>query len=209
MSENITVSVLGFNDSVHEVEIPFNQITFMLRYGSAVSTEETKEILALIRDYYNNFQFPEYEQTIHLWKYVFRDYTKNQIIWGLCQHVDKNAFPPKANELVEICEYRRKRHNEIFTWVCRCFRDIEEYAVRGGVDVTVSEKPSIMFADAEEIERARAAFFRRCYGFTSPDCVARDLSSTVLGHIIKAEQGGSLREIKPLHEIIENIELGS
>lgn len=206
MTINVLISVNGEEVTV---PLPVTKWTFMLRCDESINEAETKELLFIIGDYFNKFSMPEHDFSFVLWQNTLKGYTKDQILWGLKKYATQKPYTPRASDLIEICEERRRKQNEELHFVCQCFKEIFEIMERGLTDVASEGRPVVKIADDEEKQRTIDAFFNRCYEVTNgqPSSVARNLTQATKIYVIGEEKAGRLKNLKPLHLIVKKINL--
>lgn len=178
------------------VRLPLDKRTFMLqRHGEGLTTDGMKEVLKLIKDYYHKFPFPEYEETVQLWQYVLREYTKEQVIWGLRQYIEKNQFPPQANELREICEAERRKQGVCFFEAFRAVGNLID-RVEAGRSKHVQES----LIGSGKVKKVGQSFFTICYGWKYLN------ESRIREFMEKVWENIGTDETRPLYKIIEEVE---
>jgi len=201
--ETKRIKVFGYAGTFKAVvELPESKDTFMLCRADAesVTASQMGDILRVIQQVYGRrFEMPDSDLAIKLWADVLREYTGEQITWGVRKHVERSKMPPSPFDLLERCESRREKQMRIFHSVAvKCAELIGDFE-KGYKYYALPELTH------ESVERSIQAFFSCCYELGENPS---DLYYFVRELFIKAERSGKIKELSPLPELLEKIARG-
>lgn len=201
--ETKRIKVFGYAGTFKAVvELPESENTFMLPRADAesVTASQMVDVLRAVQQVYGKrYEVPDSDLAIKLWTDSLREYTGEQIVWGVLRHVERSKVPPSPSELLERCESRRKKQMEIFHGVSvRCAELI-------GIFEGAYKHYGLPEFTHESLARSIQMFFTLCYELGKSDF---ELVRFVQGLLIKAERSGSVKELSPLPELLEKIARG-
>lgn len=201
--ETKRIKVFGYAGTFKAVvELPENKDTFMLPRADAesVTASQMVDILRAVQQVYGKrYEVPDSDLAIKLWTDTLREYTGEQILWGLQKHVERSKVPPSPSELLERCESRRREQMARFHSVAvRCAELI------GNFEGAYKHYGLPEFTH-ESLARSTQIFFTLCYELGKNDF---GLVRLVHGLLIKAERSGEIENLSPLPELLEKIARG-
>lgn len=189
--------LVEFDDVSCMVSIPENESTFMLHRADAAGAtiEQMVDILRAVKQVYRGYEVPDDKLALQFWVDALKNFTPEQVLWGVKQHIERVKYAPSPSEILDICNYRRGKQGERFHEISRCFRE----TLRGAQNVYAShDLPALT---PEQVERSAQGFFTCCYEGRS----AFGLADSINDIFYHYERGGNIEHLLKLPDILEKI----
>lgn len=189
--------LVEFDDGSCVVSIPEDERTFMLRRADAagVTIEQIADILRAVKQVYRGYEVPDDRLALQLWASALKNFTPEQVLWGVKQHIERVKYAPSPSEILDICDYRRRKQGERLHEISRCFRETLRSAQK------VYAYHNLPVLTPEQVERSAQGFFTCCYEGRN----ALSLADFIHDLFCDYEREGNIERLLKLPDILEKI----